>query len=84
MKKEINLKMVYDDDEITVFIAPDEKETEEIIKKMLAERAMTTNEIHEALSNLASDDRIRKILRKLIQEGKVEMDKRTKRFRLVS
>ena len=80
----INLKMVYDDDEITVFIAPDEKETEEIIKRMLAERAMTTNEIHEALSNLASDDKIRKILRKLMQEGKVEMDNRTKRFRLIS
>ena len=80
----INLKMVYDDDEVTVFIAPDEKETEEIIKKMLAERAMTVNEIHEALSNLASDDRIRRILRKLMEEGKIEMDKRTKRFRLIS
>ena len=76
--------MVYDDDEVTVFIAPDEKETEEIIKKMLAERAMTTNEIHEALNNLASDDRIRRILRRLMEEGKIEMDSKTRRFRLVS
>lgn len=77
----IELDIVYDDDDVTVFIAPTESEAEEIIAKMLKKKPMTLKEIYMVLSNLVSDEKIRKILRKMMEENKVEFNQDTKKYR---
>jgi len=79
----INLETIYNDNELTVYVAPNEKEAQEFIERMLMKEPMTLNEIHEVLGNLVSDDKIRKILRNLISEKKIEFDKNTKKYRWI-
>mgnify|MGYP001772554630 CR=1 FL=1 len=84
-RKEIEdrLEIVYDDDEITVVIAPEENELKNVIINLLKEKPMDVKEIHNILTNLASDEKIRKALYELADEGKVVEDRKTKKFILV-
>ena len=84
-RKEIEqkLEVVYDDDELTVVIAPEEDELKEVILNLLKEKPMDVKEIHSVLTNLASDEKIRKALYELAEEGIVVEDKKTKKFMLV-
>lgn len=77
---EKKLSVVYDDNEVAVYIAPSEEEAEKIILKMLKQRAMTLKEIHSVLTNLVSDEKIRRILRKLMEEKKIEFNQDTKQY----
>jgi len=84
-RKEIeeSLEVVYDDDEVTVVIAPEEDELKRVIIDLLREKPMDVKEIHSILTNLASDEKIRKALYELAEEGKVVEDRKTKKFILV-
>ena len=84
-RKEIEskLEVVYDDDELVVMIAPEEDELKNVIIDLLKERPMDIKEIHSVLTNLASDEKIRKALNELAEEGKVIEDKKTKKFMLL-
>jgi predicted transcriptional regulator len=84
-RKEIEskLEVVYDDDELVVMIAPEEDELKNVIIDLLKERPMDIKEIHSVLTNLASDEKIRKALNELAEEGKVIEDKKTKKFILL-
>ena len=84
-RKEIEskLEVVYDDDELVVMIAPEEDELKNVIIDLLKERPMDIKEIHSVLTNLASDEKIRKALNELAEEGKVVEDKKTKKFMLL-
>ena len=84
-RKEIeeSLEVVYDDDEVTVVIAPEEDELKKVIIDLLREKPMDVKEIHSILTNLASDEKIRKALYELAEEGKVIEDRKTKKFILV-
>lgn len=44
---------------------------------------MDTKEIYSVLTNLASDEKIRKALNELADEGKVIEDKKTRKFMLL-
>jgi predicted transcriptional regulator len=68
------LKKLYEDDEVVVLVAPNEYQLREIILNLLRERPRTVRELHEILSGLASEDKIRYALNKLIEEGLVEGD----------
>jgi predicted transcriptional regulator len=84
-RKEIEskLEVVYDDDELVVMIAPEEDELKNVIIDLLKERPMDIKEIHSVLTNLASDEKIRKALNELADEGKVIEDKKTRKFMLL-
>ena len=72
--KDIVLKKLYEDDEVVVLVAPIEYQLREIILNLLREQPRTVRELHEILSGLASEDKIRYALNKLIEEGLVEGD----------
>jgi len=64
-------------------IAPEEDELKNVDIDLLKERPMDIKEIHSVLTNLASDEKIRKALNELAEEGKVIEDKKTKKFMLL-
>ncbi len=78
--KDIVLKKLYEDDEVVVVVAPNEDQLREIILRLLRERPMTVRELHEILSGLASEDKIRYALNKLVEEGVVESDEEGRYF----
>ena len=80
---EKKLPKVYEDDEVEVVIAPTEEEVRDYIIDLLKEGPKDIREIHSVLYNLASDERIRKILYDLKYKGVVEEDKKTRKFYLV-
>ena len=80
--KDIILKKLYEDDEVVVVVAPNEDQLREIILRLLQERPMTVRELHEILSGLASEDKIRYALNKLMEEGVVEGDEEGRYYAL--
>ncbi len=70
VNRKLGLKVVYEDSDIVVFRAPNEDQLLEILKNLLRERPMTVKELHGYLSGLASEDKIRRALIKLVNEGK--------------
>ncbi len=80
---EKKLPKVYEDDDIEVVIAPSEEEVREYILDLLREGPKDIKEIHGVLYNLASDERIRKILYDLKYKGIVGEDRKTKKFYLI-
>ncbi|MEM0015388.1 MAG: ArsR family transcriptional regulator [Zestosphaera sp.] len=70
MNRKLGLKIVYEDSDIVVFRAPNEDQLLEILKNLLRERPMSVKELHAYLSGLASEDKIRKALIRLVNDGK--------------
>ena len=68
---QIVLSKIYEDDEVVVIIAPSEPQLKEIIVNLLRKKPMTIKELHEILSGLASEDKIRHALNELMEEGTV-------------
>ncbi len=66
---QIILSKIYEDDEVVVIIAPTEPELKNIIVNLLRKQPMTIKELHEILSGLASEDKIRHALNELMEEG---------------
>ncbi|MEM2006988.1 MAG: hypothetical protein QXG17_04625 [Sulfolobales archaeon] len=67
----LDFKVVYEDQEVLVIRAPTEDELVNIILRLLNEKPMNIKEIHHYLPGIASEDKIRKTLTKLVNEGKV-------------
>jgi len=67
----IVLSKIYEDDEVIVIIAPNEPQLKNIIVNLLQKQPMTIKELHEILSGLASEDKIRHALNELLEEGLV-------------
>jgi len=67
----LNFKVVYEDQEVVVIRAPTEDELVEIILKLLSEKPMNIKEIHRYLPGIASEDKIRRILTRLVNDGRV-------------
>lgn len=80
--KAIVLKKLYEDDEVVVVVAPNEDQLRSIILDLLKEKPMTVRELHEILSGLASEDKIRYALNKLVEEGIVEGDEEGRYYAL--
>ncbi|MCX8184403.1 MAG: hypothetical protein RMI56_05960 [Sulfolobales archaeon] len=70
-KLDLDFKVVYEDQEVLVIRAPTEDELVDIILKLLNIKPMNIKEIHQYLPGIASEDKIRKTLTKLVNEGKV-------------
>ncbi len=72
--KNIVLEKLYEDDEVVVVIAPNEDQLRDIIIRLLQDGPKTVKELHSMLSGLASEDKIRRALMELIEEGIVTSD----------
>ncbi len=70
---DLNLEVVYEDSEVIVMKAPKDKELEELILKVIRERGrpVSWRELREVFSGLAGEDRLRKALGNLIDQGKL-------------
>jgi hypothetical protein len=71
---ELGLRVIYEDPEIVVITAPNEDELKEIILDMLREGSKTLKEMHSKLAGIASEDKIRRCIIRLMDEGIVVVD----------
>jgi len=78
----LGLRVVYEDPEVLVVTAPNEDELRNIILNLLREKPMTVKEIHAILAGIASEDKIRRSLLRLSEEGMVVLDE-DGRYRLL-
>ncbi|AEM37896.1 hypothetical protein Pyrfu_0024 [Pyrolobus fumarii 1A] len=72
--KNIVLEKLYEDDELVVVVAPNEDQLRDILIRLLNEGPKTVKELHSMLSGLASEDKIRRALAELVEEGIVVSD----------
>ena len=71
--KKLKLKVVYEDPDVVVVTAPNEDELIKILLDLLKDKPMNVKELHSILSGLASEDKIRRALIKLVNDGIVYM-----------
>ncbi|MEM4788597.1 MAG: ArsR family transcriptional regulator [Ignisphaera sp.] len=74
LDKDLKLKVLYEDPEVIVTMAPNESELKDIVLDMLKSEPKTIKDIHSKLAGIASEDKIRKCLAKLVNEGIVIVD----------
>jgi hypothetical protein len=80
--EDIELRVLYEDPEVLVVTAPNEDELREIVLSMLRTGPKTLKDIHTRLAGIASEDKIRRCLVKLIDDGLVVIDD-DGRYRLI-
>lgn len=74
LDKSLRLKVLYEDPEVVVIMAPNETELKDIVLEMLRSGPKTIKDIHVKLAGIASEDKIRRCLIKLMDEGVVFID----------
>ncbi len=69
----LDLKVLYEDEELVVMKAPTDEELMELVYKFIRSkgRPVTWKELREAFSGTAGEDRLRKALIKLRQSGRI-------------
>ncbi len=69
----IELSVLYEDDELVVMKAPHDEELVELVYKFIRQkgRPVTWKELREAFSGIAGEDRLRKALHRLRNDGKI-------------
>ena len=71
-----SLTVIYEDDDIVVYTAPNEDELKNILLDLLGKyQKMSIRDLHRHLSGLASEDKIRYALNELMKENKVVVDR---------
>jgi len=70
----LGLRVVYEDPEVLVTSAPNEDELRRIIIEMLRESPKSIKEMHAVLAGIASEDKIRRAVVRLYEEGYVVID----------
>ena len=73
-ERNVTLKVLYEDPDIVVVTAPNEDELREIVLDMLKESPKTLKDMHSRLAGIASEDKIRRCLVRLMDEGIVVVD----------
>jgi chemotaxis signal transduction protein len=74
LAKRIKLKKIHEDSDVVLVTAPNDDELVEIVKDLLSIKSMSIKEIHQVLSGVASEDKIRRALNTLIEKGEVYID----------
>ncbi len=70
----IKLRVLYEDPDIVVVTAPNEDELKQILMDLLKEQPMNLKELHGILSGLASEDKIRRALTRLMEQDMVVLE----------
>jgi hypothetical protein len=71
LSKRVKLKILHEDSDVVLLTAPNDEELVEIVKELLRYKPMNLKEIHQILSGVASEDKIRKALTTLLKNGEV-------------
>lgn len=72
----LKLAKIYEDDDITVAVAPNEHELETIILSIVREKgSIGFRELKSRFSGIVSEDKLRRTLSKLAQNNKIHIDK---------
>lgn len=71
LNTKVRLRVVYEDPDVVVMMAPNEEELRNILLELLKEKPMNLKELHEVLSGIASEDKIRRALSILLEQGRV-------------
>lgn len=71
--RKLKLRVVYEDPDVLVVTAPNEDELVKILLDLLRDKPMNVKELHSILSGLASEDKIRRALIRLANDGTVYM-----------
>ncbi len=74
LDEDLGLRIIYEDPEILVITAPNEDELREIVLNMLRTGPKTLKEMHSKLAGIASEDKIRRCLIRMMDEGIVIID----------
>lgn len=75
LSKKVRLKILHEDNDVVLMTAPNEDELKEIIRELISEKPMNLREIHAILSGIASEDKIRRALSSLTENGLAVMTK---------
>ena len=72
-ESEKDLKVVYEDEDLVVIRAPDDMELEKMVISIIRSkgRPVTWHELRKELSGIAGEDRLRKVLVKLIERDEI-------------
>jgi len=71
LNSKVKLRVVYEDPDVVVMMAPNEEELKNILLELLKEKPRNLKELHEILSGIASEDKIRRALSILVEQGRV-------------
>ncbi|MEM4481831.1 MAG: ArsR family transcriptional regulator [Desulfurococcaceae archaeon] len=74
LSRRIRLKILHEDSDVLLVTAPNDDELVKIVRELLGYRCMNLKEIHQILSGIASEDKIRKALNLLIDQGEAYMN----------
>lgn len=74
LSRRVRLRILHEDDDVVLLTAPNDDELALIIKDLLSTRPMNLKEIHAILSGIASEDKIRRALNTLIENGEVHIN----------
>lgn len=71
LARRVRLRILHEDDDVVLLTAPNDEELASIVRELLSYKPMNLKEIHQILSGIASEDKIRKALNMLLDRGKV-------------
>ncbi|MCC6014444.1 MAG: hypothetical protein LM564_01915 [Desulfurococcaceae archaeon] len=69
----VDSSIVYEDEDIVVYRAPSDEELEKLVKELIAKRGrpLSWKELRKELSGVVGEDRLRKILVRLIERDEI-------------
>ncbi|AFK51730.1 hypothetical protein TCELL_1307 [Thermogladius calderae 1633] len=71
LSRKVRLKILHEDDDVVLMTAPNEEQLTDIIFALLLEKPLNLKEVHLVLSGIASEDKIRRALSNLVENGLV-------------
>ncbi|MEM4534941.1 MAG: ArsR family transcriptional regulator [Desulfurococcaceae archaeon] len=71
LSKRVRLRTLHEDNDVVLLTAPNDDELIDIVKELLSYKPMNLKEIHQVLSGIASEDKIRKAINVLFERGEI-------------
>ncbi len=71
LARRVRLRILHEDDDVVLLTAPNDEELASIVRELLSYKPMNLKEIHQILSGIASEDKIRKALNMLLDRGEI-------------
>lgn len=71
LARRVRLRILHEDDDVVLVTAPNDEELASIVRELLSYKPMNLKEIHQILSGIASEDKIRKALNMLLDRGEI-------------
>lgn len=71
LARRVRLRILHEDDDVVLVTAPNDEELASIVRELLGYKPMNLKEIHQILSGIASEDKIRKALNMLLDRGEI-------------